>query len=52
MTNAERARKVRQAIEQLELVAHDFELDRVSPRTDERLNEAVVELCKLELGDW
>lgn len=51
MTNAERARKIRAVIEQLELVAHDFEVGRPNEKTDERLTESVVELCKVELGD-
>lgn len=51
-TNAERARKVRRVIEQLDLVAHDFEVDRPTAKTEEQLNEAVIELCKLELDDW
>ena len=51
MTNAERAIKVRRAIEQLELVVHDFETDRPSQRTNERLNEVVMELCRLELDE-
>jgi hypothetical protein len=47
-TNAQRARKIRRVIEQLDLVAHDFEVDRPTVLTEERLNEAVVELCKVE----
>lgn len=51
MTNAERARKIRRVIERLELVVHAFELDRPTDKTEEELNEAVVELCKLELDE-
>ena len=51
MTNADRARKIRRVIERLDLVAHAFELDRPTEKTEEELNEAIVELCKLELGE-
>jgi hypothetical protein len=51
MTNADRARKIRRVIERLDLVAHDFEVNRPTEKTEEQLNEAVVELCKVELED-
>lgn len=52
MTNAEKARLVRRVIERLDLIAHAFEVERPTDKTAEDLNEATLELCKLELEDW
>lgn len=47
MTIQERARKIRKIIELLDTTADQFELGRCTQRDEQRIDEALIELCKL-----